>query len=83
MKPNGSFSMPYASPAIEDIYSFKAEDVKDDISLVMKRIHPNDVEKVSQTIAESARTMKPWRDEFRYNHPQQREVWIGYRRCVI
>ncbi len=77
MKPDGSFSMPYASPAIEDVYGLKAEDLVNDFSAAMIRIHPDDVEKVNKTVAESARTLTPWRTEFRFNHPQKGEVWIG------
>lgn len=77
MKPDGSFSMPYASPAIEDVYGLKAEDLVNDFSAAMIRIHPDDVEKMNKTVAESARTLTPWRTEFRFNHPQKGEVWIG------
>jgi PAS domain S-box-containing protein len=76
MRPDGSTSMPYASPTIEDVYGLKAEELVNDFSPAFARIHSDDVAHISETIAESARTMSPWKAEYRFNHPQKGEVWI-------
>jgi signal transduction histidine kinase/CheY-like chemotaxis protein len=39
-------------------------------------IHPDDVEPARKSIAESARTMSPWRAEFRMRHPAKGEFWV-------
>ncbi|MBM4428493.1 MAG: PAS domain S-box protein, partial [Chloroflexi bacterium] len=74
---NGNFSMPYASPAIEDVYGFCTVDVAEDMSLVFERIASVDVPHVISTITESADTMTPWREEFRYTHPQKGQRWYS------
>jgi PAS domain S-box-containing protein len=77
MRPDGSVCMPYASPAIEQVYGVRPEDVAQDFSIVMNRLHPQDIGHVLQTIAESARSLQPWHDEYRYQHPEKGEVWIA------
>ena len=76
LRPDGSASMPYASPVIESIYGFSYEVVAEDFSPVFARIHPDDIGHIHETIAESARTLQPWRDTWRYNHPVKGEVWL-------
>ncbi len=60
---------------IESLYGFSHEVVAEDFSPVFARIHPDDIGHIHETIAESARTMQPWRDAYRYNHPVKGEVW--------
>ena len=76
LRPDGSACMPYASPVIESVYGFSHEVVAEDFSPVFARIHPDDIGHIHETIAESARTMQPWRDTYRYNHPTKGEVWL-------
>lgn len=83
MRPDGSASMPFASAAIRDIYGFLPEDVADDLSPVFAHFHPDDVRHINESIAESARTMTPWHDEFRYLHPEKGEVWIEGRSMPV
>ena len=76
LRPDGSACMPYASPVIESIYGFSHEVVVEDFSPVFARIHTDDIGHMNDTIAESARTLLPWRDMFRYDHPTKGEVWL-------
>jgi len=79
MRPDGSASMPYASSVIESIYGFSHEAVAEDFSPVFARIHSDDIGHVNDTISDSARTLQPWQDTFRYDHPAKGERWIeGY-----
>ncbi|MBI3172167.1 MAG: PAS domain S-box protein [Chloroflexi bacterium] len=73
---DGKFSMPYASPAFRDVYGLEAAEVANDMSPAFTRIDPRDVPHIQATIAESARSMNPWRDEFRYHHPQKGLRWL-------
>ncbi|MCD2450223.1 PAS domain S-box protein [Methylicorpusculum oleiharenae] len=75
LRPDGSVSMPYASPSSESLYGFSPEALADDFSPVFALIHPDDIEHIRATIAESARTQHPWRDTWRYQHPAKGEVW--------
>lgn len=76
LRPNGSASMPYASPLFESLYGISPDVVAEDFSPVFARTHPDDLDHIHQTIAESARTLQAWRDAFRYNHPIKGEIWI-------
>mgnify|MGYP001421949732 CR=1 FL=1 len=70
---------PYASPRLEEMYGIKPEEVERDARPIIKRIHPDDLQRVRTGVLESARTMSPWRSEFRVLHPEQGEIWVeGY-----
>lgn len=76
LRPDGSASMPYASPVFESVYGLSLATVAEDFSPVFARIHGDDIGAIHETIAESARTMQPWRGIFRYRHPTKGEIWI-------
>lgn len=76
LRPDGSTSMPYASPSIASIYGFSHDDIAEDFSPVFARIHLDDIGHIHDTIAESSRTLQPWQDKYRYNHPTKGEVWL-------
>ena len=76
LRPDGSACMPYASPVFESLYGLRHDSVAEDFSPVFSRIHLDDIGHIHETIAESARTLQPWRDSFRYKHPTKGEIWI-------
>jgi len=81
--PEGPFSMPYASPQIEDVFGIPLEDVQNDATLLMKGLHPDDQDHFIDSIRDSAATMKPWHDIFRYDHPLKGVVWIEGRSMPV
>ncbi|MBK8537845.1 MAG: PAS domain S-box protein [Candidatus Competibacteraceae bacterium] len=76
LRPDGSACFPYASPFIEEMYGVTAEAVATDAAPLFARIHPDDLGHVNATIAESARDLASWRDEFRFLHPRKGERWF-------
>jgi PAS domain S-box-containing protein len=76
LRPDGSACIPYASPTIEAFCEVRAEDLVEDATPLFKIIHPDDHGRVWESIMESARTMSPWRVEFRVRHPQRGLLWI-------
>ena len=64
-RPDGSVCMPYTSPQIRNLFGLKPSDVVNDATPLLNRTHPDDVQLVNDSIAESARTMSPWHCEFR------------------
>ncbi|MBK8538377.1 MAG: PAS domain-containing protein [Candidatus Competibacteraceae bacterium] len=50
--------------------------VATDAAPLFARIHPDDLGHVNATIAESARDLASWRDEFRFLHPRKGERWF-------
>jgi PAS domain S-box-containing protein len=79
LSPDGTVSMPTAAAQLEEIIGFRPEDVVNDASRVQQMIHPDDLPRHLTSIAESARTMQPWHDEFRLHHPRKGEIWIEGR----
>jgi len=76
MRPDGSGCMPYVSPNISELFGLRPEDVRDDNASLMALNHPDDAARVQESIAESARTMSIWHEEYRINHPTKGERWM-------
>lgn len=74
--PDGSHCFPYASPAVVDLFGLQAKDLERDGSELFAKVHPEDIDNVQASIAESARTFLPWSNEFRCFHPDRGEVWV-------
>jgi signal transduction histidine kinase/CheY-like chemotaxis protein len=72
---DGSSCFPYSSNGMNDIYEFSPEEVKEDATPVFGRLHPEDIERVSQLIFESARTLELFVCEFRVVLPRQGLRW--------
>ena len=79
LSPDGHGSFPYVSPAIVEIYGLQPEDVKDDMAPLHNLAHPDDRPRIEAAIAESARTMTPFRVESRVCRPGLPERWIDVR----
>jgi PAS domain S-box-containing protein len=77
MRPDGSVCMPFAGATLKDLYGLSPEDVRQDASALMARIHADDIGHVAASIAASAAGMTPWRDEYRVHHPERGELWVG------
>lgn len=74
---DGSDCFPYASQGMQDIYGCPPEAVRDDATPVFQRIHPDDLQRVSEGIAQSARTQLVWRDDYRVVLPGVGERWLS------
>jgi PAS domain S-box-containing protein len=77
--PDGHVSLPYASPAIEEFYGLKPEDVKDDIAPLHLLAHPEDRPRIEAAMAEAGRTMAPFRIESRVCRSGQPVRWLDVR----
>ena len=62
---DGNMSFPYMSKAVQGLYHLSAEEVLEDVSRVFSQTHPDDVEKLNDSIMESARNFTPWKLEYR------------------
>ena len=75
MRPDGSVAIPYASPRMFDILALSPESVTQDGSALFAKIHPDDRQRIQDSIAQSFDDLTLWHDEFRVNHPTRGEVW--------
>lgn len=73
--PDGRSAFPYASPGMNEIYEVTPEEVRLDATPVFGRLHPDDLEAVSEAIFHSARTLETFYCEFRVVLPRQGLRW--------
>ncbi|CAA9891802.1 PAS domain S-box-containing protein (fragment) [Candidatus Methylobacter favarea] len=78
-RPDGSICLPYASPAIRDLYGLCAENLAKDATPAFAMTHPDDRQHLDKTRAESSRTLCPWYDEWRIRHPEKGDIWLEGR----
>lgn len=67
--PDGRSAFPYASEGIKDIYGVRPAAVRDNALPVAEVLHPEDIDRVMDSILHSARTLTTWHLEYRVNHP--------------
>jgi PAS domain S-box-containing protein len=76
LRPDGSTCCPYANPAFLDLVGLPAEDLAESAAALWAIIHPDDLDRIRASVAASARTLTPWRDEFRWQRPTGEAVWV-------
>jgi len=76
LRPDGTACMPFTTPMVEDLYGVDREALAKDIAPWAANVHPDDRARVNAGIAEAARTMSRWHDEYRYLHPTKGLRWI-------
>jgi diguanylate cyclase (GGDEF)-like protein/PAS domain S-box-containing protein len=72
----GHSRFPYASQGMLDIYEVDPSRLYEHAGEVAERIHPSDLERVSQSVTESAEQLTPWRVEYRVQLPRRGVRWI-------
>jgi len=76
LMPDGSSHFPFASAAIYSIYRVTPEEVRYDASKVFDVLHPEDLQGVIDSISLSAKTLKPWRHEYRVKFDDGEVRWL-------
>ncbi len=74
--PDGSSYFPYVSDSIREIYEMTPEEAQKDASKVFTLLHRDDYSGVVASIAESARTLRPWSSEYRVIHAKGTVRWL-------
>ena len=75
MDPDGRSCFPYASPGVSDIYEVTPEQVREDATPALERVHKEDLERVHAAIQESFRSLEPFHCEFRVVLPRRGLRW--------
>ncbi|HAR44511.1 MAG TPA: hypothetical protein DCS07_18080 [Bdellovibrionales bacterium] len=76
LRPDGTITLPYVSPTWESFFQLTQAEVLEHGELVFERVHPDDRERVKKSIDISAKTMSPWREEFRILNSKRGEIWV-------
>lgn len=74
---DGRYTVPFGARRMADLYGVRVDLLETDCREAMAdRIHPDGVLGMSESIADSATRLTPWRREFRVRHPQHGDVWV-------
>ncbi len=79
LSPDGKSAFQYASRGMLDVYGFLPEQVTEDATPILNNLHPDDIDRVSGSILESAESMKVWDIQYRYIHPVKGVRWLEGR----
>mgnify|MGYP001795768607 CR=1 FL=1 len=71
---NGSFL--YVSSGSNLIYELQPEQILQDVELINKQIHPEDILKLEKAVSKSAQTLEKWESSWRINTPSGKQKWI-------
>jgi len=75
-RPDGTYSVPFTTEAIRNIFGCSPQDVHDDFSPIAKVILPEDFDKVVKSIEDSAENLTSWQCEYRVQVPGQPIRWM-------
>ena len=74
--PDGSSSFPFSSEGIKEIYEVSPEEAKKDASKIFQRLHPDDYDRVVNSIQKSAENLTVWQEEYRVILPKKGLRWV-------
>jgi len=81
LRPDASSFFPYVSDGIQDLYGIQPDALKQSAQPFWDAIHPDDIAMVSNTLHDSAATLKPWELGFRIISPATGVRWhYGFAR---
>ena len=73
---DGHSTLPYVSNGIQTIYGLTPAQVRDTSGPMLAYLHPDDCDAMAASVAESARTLQVWRQEYRVNLPERGLRWL-------
>ncbi|WP_176481726.1 PAS domain S-box protein [Pseudomonas sp. HAR-UPW-AIA-41] len=74
---DGRRTLPYASDALLNLTGIDPDELRQDASPLFQRIASQDQAVFESSLAQAAQQLKPWIGEFRIQHPQRGELWLG------
>ncbi|WP_275524668.1 ATP-binding protein [Kamptonema sp. UHCC 0994] len=72
----GTIFFPFASCGTREIYEIESEEIQQNAALVIEMIHPEDSQRILDSIAISAENLTPWTEEYRINTPSGKLKWL-------
>jgi len=73
---DGHRSLPYASQGIRALFGIGPEEVAESSAAIYQHIHPEDAQRIRESVSESARTLGRWECEFRRVLADGRIRWL-------
>jgi PAS domain S-box-containing protein len=75
-RPDGTYCTPFTTEAIKNIFGCSPQDVREDFFPIARVILPEDVDKLINSIEDSAKHLTTWICEYRVQIPGQSIRWI-------
>jgi PAS domain S-box-containing protein len=75
-RPDGSAHQVFASPGLYDLFGVTFEEIKDDSTPRLERVHPDDLRASLAIMEVAVCTMSPAWNEVRVHHPIKGEIWV-------
>ncbi len=72
---NGIFSLPYATEGFFSIYRIDPSHLETNATAVFEKIFPEDLPSLLETLYDSAKTLKPWKYDWRIERDDQ-VIWL-------
>ena len=76
LSPDGHLTVPYASKGIIETFGVTPEEVRNDITPMLRYIHPEDSKHILRAIKHSAKTLDVCSGKFRVTLPEKETRWI-------
>jgi diguanylate cyclase (GGDEF)-like protein/PAS domain S-box-containing protein len=76
LRPDGSSCFPFSSERMQDIYRVTPEEVREDAGIVFGRLHPDDLQAVTDSIHRSAASLSVWRHQYRVRFGNGDVRWL-------
>ncbi len=79
VNPDKSDELLYISKGVEDIYGIPQDKAADAVRLLWERVHPDDLQALTESVKRSAETLSFWETEFRVALPDGKTKWLHSR----
>lgn len=80
---DGHNRMPFASEGMRALFGLTPQQVAGNIGLLFTCIHPDDLARFFDAIAQSTVSLRGYSVEFRVQHPERGELWIESRAMPV
>lgn len=74
---DGRFTIPYASGGVDELFELDAGDLADDASLVVAKIHPDDLDAYLASVDRSRSSLELWAHDFRIVRNDGGHRWLS------
>jgi len=76
LHPDGKMGLSFISAGVKKMLGISAETLHRDFSVLIKMIHPEDLQSFRASILDTAKTFGPWSHEFRVRTPAGLTAWF-------
>lgn len=76
LHPDGTDQILYANPNCRELWELDVVQIQQDISLLWRQVHPDDLEDMQTSIQASAHSLETWRHEWRITTPSGQQKWV-------